>query len=125
LITLIWDQEQIPDEWRKSIICPINKIGDKLSCENYRRITVLFAAYKVLTNIICLKLEPYIENMIGEHQANFSTGRSTLDQPFTVKQTLEKCWENNIKVHQIYVDFKQAYHSINHEKLYKIMYDEF
>jgi hypothetical protein len=28
-----------------------------------------------------------------------------------------------IKVYQIYMDFKQAYDSINHEKLYKIMYD--
>jgi hypothetical protein len=36
---------------------------------------------------------------------------------------LEKCWENNIKVYQISVDFKQVYDSINHEKLYKIMND--
>jgi hypothetical protein len=36
LITLIWNQEQIPDEWRRSIIGPIHKKGDKLSCENYR-----------------------------------------------------------------------------------------
>ena len=34
LITLIWDQEQIPYEWRKNIIFSIHKKGDKLSCEN-------------------------------------------------------------------------------------------
>jgi hypothetical protein len=51
-------------------------------------------------------------------------GRSTIDQLFTVKQMFEKCWANDIKVHQIYMDFKQAYDdSINREKLYKIMYD--
>jgi len=30
---------------------------------------------------------------------------------------LTKCWENNIKVHQIYADIKQAYNSINGDKL--------
>jgi sorting nexin-29 len=77
----------------------------------------------VLTNIIRLKLEPYTENVIGEYQTSFRIGRSTIDQLFTVKQILEKCWEHSIKVYQIYVDFKQAYDSINREMLYKIMYD--
>jgi hypothetical protein len=71
---------------------------------------------------ICLKSEPYTKNIIGEYQAGFRMGRSIINQLFTVKQMLEKCWENNIKVYQIYVDFKQCYDSINHEKLYKIMY---
>jgi sorting nexin-29 len=42
---------------------------------------------------------------------------------FTVKQTLEKCWEYNLSVYQIYVDFKQAYDSIQRKKLYTIMYE--
>ena len=42
-------------------------------------------------------------------------------QLFTVKQLLAKCWENNIKVHQIYADFKQAYDSINGDKLFMKM----
>ena len=106
LMALIWEQEQVPDEWRKSIICTIHKKGDELSCENYRGITLLYAAYKVPTNIKRLKLEPYTENIIGEYQAAFRTGRSTIDQMFTVKHIREKCWENSIKVYQIYVDFK-------------------
>jgi hypothetical protein len=40
---------------------------------------------------------------------------------FTVKLILEKFWEYIIDVHQIFVDFKQAYDKINREKLYKIM----
>jgi hypothetical protein len=66
LINLIWDLEQVPDEWRKSIICPIRKKGDKLSYENCRGITLLCATYKALTNIICFKLDPYTENVVGE-----------------------------------------------------------
>jgi hypothetical protein len=33
------------------------------------------------------------------------------------------CWEFNINVYQIYVDFKQAYDNIQREKLYRIMHE--
>jgi hypothetical protein len=35
LIMDMWEKEYIPKEWRKSIICPIYKNGDKLECTNY------------------------------------------------------------------------------------------
>ena len=108
------------DEQKKSIICPIHKKGDKLICESHRRIALLC---EVLTDTIYFRLEPNTENIIGEYQAGFRKGRSTIQQLFTVKQMLQKCWENNIKVYQIFVDFKQIYDSINHEKLYKITND--
>jgi hypothetical protein len=41
LLTLIWEQEQIPVEWNKSTICPIHNNVDKLRCENYRGIASL------------------------------------------------------------------------------------
>jgi sorting nexin-29 len=90
---------------------------------NYRGIALLCTAYKMFANILGNRLEPITERIIGEYQAGFRPGRSTIDQLFTVKQTLEKCWENNLSVHQIYVDFKQAYDSIQRKKLYTIMYE--
>jgi hypothetical protein len=98
LIILVWGKEQIPKEWCKSIIFPIHKKGDKLNCPNYRGLALLCAACKVLTSIIRRRLEPYVENTLGEYQGGFRAGRSTTDQLFTVKQTLEKCWEFNINV---------------------------
>jgi len=42
-------------------------------------------------------------------------------QLVTVTQMLTKCWENNIKVHQICADIKQAYDSIDDDKLCTIL----
>jgi hypothetical protein len=38
-----------------------------------------------------------------------------------MKQISEKCWEHNVALFQIYIDFRQAYDHINREKLYKAM----
>jgi hypothetical protein len=34
---------------------------------------------------------------------------------------LEKAWEHNVEIHQIFVDFQKAYDSIRRDKLYAIM----
>jgi hypothetical protein len=119
----IWEKEYVPNEWWKSIIYPIYKKRENLGCMNYRGIALLCMAYKVFANILRNRLELITERIIGEYQAGFRPGRSTLDQLFTVKQTLEKCWEYNLSVYQIYVDFKQAHDSIQRKKLYTIMYE--
>jgi hypothetical protein len=36
LITSIWNKEEMPDQWKESIIVPIHKTGDKTDCNNYR-----------------------------------------------------------------------------------------
>jgi hypothetical protein len=36
LVKQIWEEEIIPAEWKKTIIVPIHKRGDRDKCENYR-----------------------------------------------------------------------------------------
>jgi len=36
LITSIWKKENLPEEWKESIIVPIHKKGYKTDCNNYR-----------------------------------------------------------------------------------------
>ena len=35
LIVSIWNKEELPEEWKESIIVPIHKKGDKTDCNNY------------------------------------------------------------------------------------------
>lgn len=112
----------MPEEWQTSIICPIHK-KDKLICNNYRGISLLSTTYKVFTSILRDRLDQYTQEIIGEYQAGFRRGRSTLDPLFTVRQVQEKCWEYNIDIYQLFVDFKQAYDSIDRERLYTVLLD--
>jgi hypothetical protein len=47
--------------------------------------------------------------------------RSTTDQISCIRQILEKNWEYNETVHQLFIDFKKAYGSVRSELLYNIL----
>jgi hypothetical protein len=44
-----------------------------------------------------------------------------MDQIFYIQQILEKKWEYNGMVHQLFVDFNKAYDSVKREVLYNIL----
>ena len=111
----------LPEEWKTGIIIPIHKKGDRLNCVNYRGITLLNSAYKILSNILLKRISPYAEDNIGDYQCGFRSNRSTVDQIFTIRQLLEKSWEFNKDVHQLFIDFKQAYDTIIRENIWIAM----
>jgi hypothetical protein len=43
------------------------------------------------------------------------------DHVFYIRQILEKKWEYNGTVHQLFIDFKKAYDSVRREELYNIL----
>jgi len=93
LIISIWNKEELPEEWKESIIVPIYNKGDKIDCNNYRGISLLPTTYKILFNILLSTLIPYAEEVIGDHQCGFRRNRSTTDHIFCIRQILEKKWE--------------------------------
>jgi hypothetical protein len=84
LITSISNKEEMPGQWKESIIVPIHKKGDKTDCNNYRGISLLSTSYKILSNILISPLSPYIDEMIGDHQCGFRRNRSTTDPIFCI-----------------------------------------
>jgi hypothetical protein len=86
LIKLIWNEEELPHQWKESIMVPIHKKGDKTDCSNYRGISLLPTSYKILSNIPLARLTPYTDEIIGDHQCGFRRNRSTTDQIFYILQ---------------------------------------
>ena len=67
------------------------------------------------------RLIPYAKEIIGDHQCGFRRNRSAIDHIFCIRQILEKKWEYNEEVHQLFIDFKKSYDSVRREVLYKIL----
>jgi len=91
-------------------------------------IAIIIGAYhfcqpltKFLSNILLSTLIPYAKEIIGDLQCGFRSNMSTIDHTFCICQILEKKWEYNEEVHQLFIDFKKAYDSVRREVLYKIL----
>jgi sorting nexin-29 len=112
LILRIWTDEELPNEWKFGIICPILKKGYPMACSNYREILLLNTAYKIFSYILYARISGYTERIIGKYQCGFRKGKSTTNQIFTLSQIKEKTVEHQIGVHHLFIDFKSAYDSI-------------
>ena len=118
LIMKIWKQEKIPCEWSEGILCPIYKKGDRKQCNNYRGISLLNITYKIFAILLYNRLSQIVEQEIGNYQMEFRPNRSTIDNIFIVRQIHEKCHEYNIDLHNIFIDFSQAFGTINRDVIY-------
>jgi hypothetical protein len=103
--------------------CTSSKKGGKTDYNNYHGISLLSTSYKMLSNILVPRLGPYMDEIIGAHQCGFRRNRSTTDQLVCIHHRLEKKWEYNETVHQLFIDFKKAYDSVRREVLYNRVWD--
>jgi hypothetical protein len=71
LINSIRNMDELPDQWKESIIVYFHRKGDKTDCNNYRGISLLSTSYKMLSNILLSRLSPYVDEIIGDHQSGF------------------------------------------------------
>jgi hypothetical protein len=121
LILRAWSEESLPDEWKTGVICPIFKKGCKLDCANYRGISLLPTAYKVFSLILAERIQPLMEDFLHPYQAGFRRGMSTTDQIFCIRQVIQKSYEMNEETDHLFIDFRQAYDTIDREGLWSIM----
>jgi hypothetical protein len=85
LICSIWNKEELPHQWKESVIISIHIKDDKTDYNNYRGISFLSTAYKILSSILLARLTPYVNEVIGEHQCGFRRNKSTSDQIFYIR----------------------------------------
>lgn len=80
---------------------------------------LLNTTYKILTSLILKRLKTYTEVQIGEYQHGFRQGKSTIDAIHTLNQITQKCYEHNIEIEILFVDFKQAFDSVKRNTVIK------
>lgn len=111
----------MPDSWNTGLICPIYKKGDKMICENYRGITLLSVVNKIFSNVLYKRLKVYTEEIFDEFQGGFQQNRGTIDQICIIRQIMEKFYEHDTVLHFLFIDYKQAFDSIDRFQLYTIL----
>jgi hypothetical protein len=91
LVNFKSSEEELPDEWKESIIASIHKEDVKAHLSTYWEISLLSTWYNILLNTP-LRLSPHVEEISADHPCGFRRNRSTSDQIFCISQILGEKW---------------------------------
>lgn len=122
LIVHIWREEKMPQDWKDANIVPIFKKGNRKDCGNYRGISLLSIAGKIMARVILNRIEKYIcTRILPETQCGFRSNRSTIDMIFSLRQVQEKCVEQNMELYAVFIDFSKAFDTVSREALWSVL----
>lgn len=113
-----------PSKWKQSVMTVIHKSGDVAKPQNYRRITIVPLLYKLFSRLLYVRLYPITDKHQCEDQAGFRKGFSTDDHTFTFSMISEKSQEFHINVWVAVLDFKKAFDTIKHDKLWEALLEQ-
>jgi len=133
LLKQIWRENELPEDWRRSIIVPIYKRGNPNMTGNYRGISLLCTNYKIYAEIMKRRLERVMENngVLPETQAGFRRGRSALNNIFILShlaqrgdETERKEKREEKKTYAFFADLKAAFDNVDRELLWRIIREQ-
>ena len=116
----IWENEEIPAEWKEGYFIKIPKKGDLSRCDNYRGITLLSVHGKILNRIILERMKGKVDQTLREQQSGFRKDRSCTDQIATLRIIMEQSIEWNSSLYINFVDYEKAFDSVDRETLWKV-----
>ena len=93
LLNKCWREQVIPKEWQQGVKVKLPKKGDASDYNDWRGITVISVARKVLCRILLQRFRASIDLGLQEEHAEFRAGRSCPEQIFTLCNILEQCKE--------------------------------
>ena len=122
LIHEIWIQESVPQEFKDANIIKLYKDGKRSICDNYRGISLLSIAGKIVARIILERLNScLLDSIYSESQCGFRKGRGTVDMIFSLRQVQEKAREQNKPLYMLFIDLTKAFDTVNRKALWHIL----
>jgi hypothetical protein len=120
-----YKQQQIPTSWKTSLTILLYKKSDPSILTNHRPIALANTIYKFFTSTITAQLANYGEKhqILQNNQEGFRQERCTSRQLQTLIAALEDSRFTQQDIYLLYIDFKNAFGSIDHARLLAIMAD--
>ena len=89
----IWNTQQWPQDWKRSVSTPIPKKGNVKECSNYHTIALISHTSKAVLKILQARLQQYVNCQLPDVPAGFRKGRGTRDQIANICWIMEKARE--------------------------------
>ena len=86
----MWNIQQWPQDWKRSVFIPVPKKGNAKECSNYCTIALISHASKIMFKILQARLQQYMNRELPDVQAGFRKHRGTRDQIANIHWIIEK-----------------------------------
>lgn len=109
---------EVPEDWKKAKVVPVPKTGDKFDIKNYRPISLLCTASKVMEHFLFKHISSFLEqNNFSPNQHGFRRGFSTVTQLIHTTNDLFKSLDEGGQIDAVFIDFEKAFHRVSHSHL--------
>ena len=113
----IWNTQQWPQDWKKSVVIPFPKKGNAKECSNYHTIALISHTSKVMLKILQARLQQNMNWELPDVQAGFRKGRGTRDQIANICRIIEEAREFQKNINFCFIDYAKAFDCVDHNKL--------
>ena len=124
MFNLVLNTGIIPSDWCIGMIMPLYKNkGSRKDPDNYRGITLLSCIGKLFTASINYRLTNYLDAIgeLGDEQAGFREGYSTLDHVFTLHAVINMYLNKGKRIYCAFIDYKKAFDFVDRSSLWMKM----
>jgi len=115
-VTGIW-----PEDFTKSVMIPIPKKANAMDCANYRTISLIPHASKILLKILTNRIQSKADMMLGKTQFGFRKGCGTREAIGVMRTICERSLEHGNEIFICFVDFEKAFDRIDWVKMIEIL----
>ena len=108
-----------PEDFLQTIMIPLKKKANATVCEEYRTISLLTHASKIMIRIMTRRIQAKVEadHQLGEDQFGFRKNRGTRDAIGALRILAERSLEHDQEVYVCFVDYEKAFDRVDWKKL--------
>ena len=123
IIVAVWMTGKVPQERKDATINVLHKKKDRTECSNYRGLSLVAHAGKVLLETVANRLGDFCEEagILPEEQCDFRPQRSTIDMMFIVRRLQELGRTSKTSLLICFIDLAKAYDSVDRVLLWKVL----
>ncbi|VDP86457.1 unnamed protein product [Schistosoma mattheei] len=117
LFSKIWDEEQVPTDWKEGHLIKTPKKGDLSNCNNYRGITLLLIPGKIFNRALLNRRKGSADAQLRDRQAGLRKDRSYTHQIATLRIIMEQSIEWSLPLYSNIIHYEKAFDSVDRTTL--------
>ena len=117
----MYDEGVWPEDFTKVVMIPLQKKTRAEECEDYRTISLISHASKIMLKVLTKRIAARATGFIGKNQFGFRKGCGTRDAIGVMRMLCERSLEHGNEVYICFVDFEKAFDRVNWVKLMEVL----